>query len=50
MKNTGETDLLTLATRRVHADMADRRAPEHPPDAENESAADAADDPNVAVE
>ena len=49
-KTTGETDLLTLAMRRAHADMADRRAPEPPPDAENESAADAADDQNVAVE
>ena len=34
-KTAGETDLLTLAMRRAHADMADRRAPEPPPDAEN---------------
>ena len=49
-KQTGGTDLLTLAMRRAHADTADGRAPEHSPDAESGSAADAADDQNVAVE
>ena len=48
-KTTGESDLLTLAMRRAHADMADRRVPNHPPDAESGSAADAADDQNIAV-
>ena len=41
---TGGTDLLTLAMRRARAETAERRAPEPPPDAENASAADAADD------
>ena len=42
-KTTGETDLLTLAMRRAHAETAERREPEPPPDAETESAANAAD-------
>ncbi len=49
-KQTGETDLLTLAMRRAHAEAAERREPELPPDTENASAADVADDQNVAVE
>ena len=49
-KQTGGTDLLTLAMRRAHADTADRQAPEHPPDGESGSAADATDDQNVAVD
>ena len=49
-KQTGGTDLLTLAMRRAHAETAEGREPELPPDDENRSAADAADDQNVAVE
>ena len=49
-KGSGETDLLTLAMRRAHADTADRRESQPPPDAENKSAADVADDQSVAVE
>ena len=36
-------DLLTLALRRAHADMAERREPEPPPDVEDDSAADASE-------
>ena len=49
-KNTGGTDLLTLAMRRAHAETAEGRALKHPPDAEDASAADVADDQSVAVD
>ena len=39
-KQTGSTDLLTLAMRRAHAEAVEGREPEPPPDAENESVAD----------
>ena len=39
-KNSGETDLLTLAMRRAHAETAESREPEPPPDDEDASAAD----------
>ena len=42
-KSTGETDLLTLAMRRAHADTADGREPDPPPDAGSESAANASE-------
>ena len=42
-KTTGETDLLTLAMRRAHAETAEGREPDPPPDAETDSAANAAD-------
>ena len=42
-KQTGGTDLLTLAMRRAHAEAVEGREPEPPPDAENTSAADVAD-------
>ena len=41
-KQTGSTDLLTLAMRRAHAEAAAGREPEAPPNAEDASAADAA--------
>ncbi len=41
-ERTSGPDLLTLAMRRAHAETAERREPEPPPDAEDVSAADAA--------
>lgn len=47
-KTTGETDLLTLAMRRAHAEAVEGREleppPESLPDAENGSTADVADE------
>ena len=42
-KQTGGTDLLTLAMRRAHAEAVEGREREPPPDAEDASAADVAD-------
>lgn len=42
-KQIGGTDLLTLAMRRAHAETADRREPEPPPDVKDASAADASE-------
>lgn len=49
-ERTNGPDLLTLAMRRAHAETAERREPEPPPDAENASAADAANGHDGTVE
>ena len=49
-KQTGGPDLLTLAMRRAHAETAERREPEPPPDDVDASATDVADDQDGAVD
>ena len=49
-KRTDESDLLTLAMRRAHAETAERREPKPPSDDEDASAAGITDDQDGAVE